>query len=99
MGFFNFPGQQDHRTFNYRPIYYDKDEEERRQVFGKVDGRLEKEKGEGEYKPGTYLRGSLTDGNYARRRRTGTLQTVIGVITAVLLVLILIYFTKFFSLL
>ena len=56
MGFFTFPGQQEHRKFNYRPIYYDKDEEERRQVFGKVDGRLdaekEKEKATGEYKAG-----------------------------------------------
>ena len=33
MGFFTFPGQQEHRKFNYRPIYYDKDEEERRRVF------------------------------------------------------------------
>ena len=31
MGFFTFPGQQEHRKFNYRPIYDDKDEEERRQ--------------------------------------------------------------------
>ena len=28
MGFFTFPGQQEHRKFNYRQIYYDKDEEE-----------------------------------------------------------------------
>ena len=55
MGFFTFPGEQEHRRFNYRPIYYDKDEEERRQTFGHVDGRFEKEKEKGEYKPGNWL--------------------------------------------
>lgn len=100
MGFFNFPGQQDHRTFNYRPIYYDKDEEERRKVFGKVDGRLEKEKKEGKYVPGSYLKGSLRDGNYeTRKSAAGKAQGIIGVIGLVLLIAILIYFTKFFSIL
>lgn len=99
MGFFNFPGQQDHRTFNYRPIYYDKDEEERRKVFGKVDGRLEKEKKEGNYVPGSYLKGSLRDGNYETRKSAGKAQGIIGVIGLVLLIAILIYFTKFFSIL
>ncbi len=33
MGFFTFPGEQEHRRFNYKPLYYDKEEEERRQKF------------------------------------------------------------------
>lgn len=101
MGFFNFPGEQDHRKFNYKPIYYDKDEEERKQVFGKVDGTFDKEKEEGEYKPGSYLRGSLRDGNYARRGTSVATkaQRIIGIVGLVLLAVILIYFTKFYSLL
>ena len=104
MGFFTFPGQQEHRKFNYRPIYYDKDEEERRQVFGKVDGRLDaekaKEKENGEYKAGSYIRGAFRDGNYARRGdSTGTAQKIIGIAGLILLAVALIYFCKFFLLL
>ena len=104
MGFFTFPGQQEHRKFNYRPIYYDKDEEERRQVFGRVDGTLdaekEKEKENGEYKAGSYIRGSFRDGNYARRSNGGnTAQRIIGIIGLILLALVLIYFCKFFLML
>ncbi len=100
MGFFNFPGDQDHRTFNYKPIYYDKDEEERRQKFGKVDGTFDKEAKEGKYVPGSYIKGSLRDGNYARRN-TGstTAQKIIGLVGLILLAVILIYFTKFYSIL
>lgn len=99
MGFFNFPGQQDHRTFNYTPIYYDKEEEERRRVFGKVDGSLDKEKEKKKYVPGSYVKGAFRDGNYERRRGSGKAQTIIGLIGLILLIVILIYFTKFFSLL
>ncbi|MBO6160042.1 MAG: hypothetical protein J6O01_00975 [Bacteroidales bacterium] len=100
MGIFNFTGQQEHRTFNYRPIYYDKDEEERRQVFGHVDGTFDKEKQAGKYIPGSYLKGSLRDGNYARRRGGDSkVQAVIGLVGIVLLVVIFFYFAKFFELL
>ena len=104
MGFFTFPGQQEHRRFNYRPIYYDKDEEERRQVFGKVDGRLDaekaKEKENGEYKAGSYIRGACREGNYARRNDSATAATrIIGIIGLILLAVALIYFCKFFLLL
>ena len=104
MGFFTFPGQQEHRKFNYRPIYYDKDEEERRQVFGKVDGRLDaekaKEKENGEYKAGSYIRGAWRDGNFARRDNGATTaQRIIGIVGLILLAVVLIYFCKFFLLL
>jgi len=100
MGFFTFPGEQEHRRFNYKPIYYDKDEEERRQIFGKVDGSLDKAKENGEYKPGSYIRGSLRDGNYARRHNGATLaQRIIGIVGLILAAVILIYFTKFFEML
>ena len=104
MAFFTFPGQQEHRKFNYRPIYYDKDEEERRQVFSRVDGRLdaekEKEKENGEYKAGSYIRGAWRDGNYARRDNGATTaQRIIGIVGLILLAVVLIYFCKFFLLL
>lgn len=99
MGFFTFPGEQEHRVFNYKPVYYDKDEEERRQVFGKVDGSLEKENKDGKYVPGSYIKGSLRDGNYSRRRGSTTAQRIIGIIGLILLAVILIYFTKFYSIL
>ncbi len=104
MGFFTFPGQQEHRKFNYRPIYYDKDEEERRQVFGRVDGTLDaekaKEKENGEYKAGSYIRGSFRDGNYARRSNgVNAAQRIIGIIGLILLAVVLIYFCKFFLML
>ncbi len=100
MGFFTFPGEQEHRRFNYKPIYYDKDDEKRRQMFGKVDGTFDKEKEKGEYEPGSYIRGSLRDGNYARRHSgTTAAQKIIGIVGLILLAIILIYFTKFYSLL
>ena len=104
MGFFNFPGDQDHRTFNYKPIYYDKEEEERRQKFGRVDGTFEREakeaKEKGTYVPGSYLKGSIRDGAYQRRRAASTkAQRIIGLVGLILVAVILIYFTKFYSLL
>ena len=38
MGFFTFPGEQEHRKFNYKPIYYDKEEDE--DVSGFDEGDL-----------------------------------------------------------
>ena len=104
MGFFTFPGQQEHRKFNYRPIYYDKDAEERRQVFGRVDGRLdaekEKEKEAGQYKAGSYIRGAWRDGNYASRDSGATVaQKIIGIVGLILLAVVLIYLCKFYLLL
>ena len=39
---FGFFGNQPHRVFNYKPRYYDPEEEKRRQMFGDVDGSNEK---------------------------------------------------------
>ncbi len=99
MGIFNFPGEQEHRVFNYKPIYYDKDEEARREKFGKVDGTLDKEKEKGTYVPGSYIKGSLRNGNYSRRRGSTLAQKIIGIVGVILFFIILIYFTKFYSLL
>ena len=36
MGLFNFFGEGEHRVFNYKPIYYDPAEEERKRKFGAI---------------------------------------------------------------
>ena len=98
MGLFNnFMGQEEHRVFNYKPIYYDKDEEERKRKFAAVDGSLEKKDEDGKEK--TYVPGSYVHGNYATRRGTGKIPAIIGVIGVILFVVILMYIAKFYSLL
>lgn len=104
MGIFNFSNDIEHRTFNYRPIYYDKAEEERRQKFGHVDGTFDKEKKDakekGTYVPGSYIKGSMRNGNYATRRSAATrAQQIIGIVGLILVAVILIYIAKFYSLL
>ena len=94
---FNFFGSREHRVFNYRPRYYDPDEEERKRLFSRVDGSAERENGE--YVPGAYLRGSFRDGHYRRTRRTPRIQKVIGLLGLVLLAAVLVYLARFFTLL
>ena len=88
MGFnFNFFGDSEHRVFNYKPVYFDPEKEERRQLFGKVDGSLDCTGDAGSegkpsgnagadgsktgYTPGKYISGSFRDGNYQRTRTSG----------------------------
>ncbi len=100
MGLFNFFGESEHRVFNYRPIYYDPEEEKRKQMFGAVDGSLEKEKEKGTYVPGSYIKGSLRDGAYRRTRgHMGKTQTIIGIITMLLIVAVLWFIAKFYQML
>lgn len=100
MGMFSFFGDSEHRVFNYKPIYYDPEKEELKRRFGAVDGSLEKEKEEGTYVPGSYIKGSMRDGAYSRTRsHMSKAQTIIGIITAVLIVAVLLLVTKFYALL
>lgn len=100
MGLFNFFGDSEHRVFNYRPVYYNQEEDERRRKFGAVDGTLGKEKQEGTYVPGSYIKGSLRDGHYQRTRsHLKKTQTVIGIITMLLICAVLFFIAKFYSLL
>ena len=100
MGLFNFFGENEHRVFNYKPIYYDPAEEERKRRFGAVDGTMEKEKEAGTYVPGSYIRGSFRNGNYARRDSgMNSALRIIGIIGLILLALVLIYLCKFFFML
>ena len=102
MAGFNFGifGSQEHRVFNYKPRYYDPEEEERRRMFGDVDGTNEKAKEDGTYVPGSSIRGAWRDGNYKRTRSGQTrTQAIIGIVTLLLIAVVLIYITKIYSLL
>jgi len=98
MSIFNFFGDGEHKVFDYKPIYYDKDAEERKRYFGKVDGSDKNEKGE--YVPGSYLKGAFRDGNYELTRTHNTkVHTIIGIITLLLLCGVLYFIAKFYSML
>ena len=100
MARFSFFGDQEHRVFNYKPMYYDQEEEERRQMFGKVDGSIERENQEkGGHTPGSYIQGSFRNGNYSRRRGSSKAQTYIGIIGLLLVLIVLIYIAKFYQML
>ena len=97
---FGFFGNQPHRVFNYKPRYYDPEEEKRRQLFGDVDGTNEAAREKGEYVPGSSLRGAFRNGNYMKTRSSmHTAHTIITIVTLVLIVVVLIYMAKFFEML
>ncbi len=104
MGFsFNFFGESEHRVFNYKPVYYDPEKEERKRLFGKVDGSMDApedkgstEKTDSGYKPGQYISGSFRDGHYQRTAvDTSKAQRIIGIISLVLIFIVFVYIAKF----
>ncbi|MCQ2176942.1 MAG: hypothetical protein MJY41_03260 [Bacteroidales bacterium] len=100
MGLFNFFGESEHKVFDYKPIYYNKEDEERRKMFGAVDGSLEKSKKDGSYAPGSYIQGAFRDGAYQRTRTHNTrTQTIIGIVSMILIFAVLFFIAKFYSLL
>ena len=64
---FSFFGDSEHRVFNYKPIYYNPEEEERKRRFGRVDGSLGntasgesvKQSAKDTYVPGSYIKGAF----------------------------------------
>lgn len=97
---FGFFGNQEHRVFNYKPRYYDPEAEERRRMFGDVDGTNDAARKDASYVPGSSLRGAFRSGNYQKTRSSlGSTHTIITLITLALLVAVLIYIAKFFELL
>lgn len=100
MGLFNFFGESEHKVFDYKPIYYDKEKEELKQKFGRVDGSQEREKEEGSYVPGSYIKGSFRGGNYQKTRNHSTkAQNIIGIVGMILIFLVLFYIAKYYTLL
>lgn len=98
MGYFNLFGDSEHRVFNYKPIYYNPEEEERKRMFGAVDGTMDKEKKAGTYVPGSYIKGAMRDGAYQRTRgHMQKTQTIIGIVTLVLIFAVLYFIARFYS--
>ena len=95
MASFGWFGDSEHRVFDYKPIYYDKEKDELKQKFGKVDGSMEHKNAP--YVPGAYLSGAFREG--PKRRGSNRAQKVITIVGLILLVLVMIYITKFYSLL
>ena len=101
---FNMFGEQEHKVFDYKPIYYDKEKDELKKKFGAVDGTREKEaekaKEEGTYVPGSYIKGSMREGNYQRTRsHSNKAQNIIGLVGLLLIAVVLMYIAKFYTLL
>jgi len=91
MGFsFNFFGKQEVRRFNYRPRFYDPEEEERRQKFGDHSAKKK------EYVPGQYVKGSLRDGNYKETSDITRNQKFLGILTVILLFAVVFALFKYF---
>ncbi len=99
MATFGWFGDREHRVFNYKPMYYDPEAEKRRQMFGAVDGSIEREKKDSAYVPGSSIRGAFRDGNYAQKRGASKAHAFVGIVGLALLLVVLIYIAKFYALL
>ncbi len=96
MALFNFFGESRHKVYNHKPIYYDPDKEERKRIFGAVDGSAGKDN-DGKYVPGSYARGAFRNGNYQKTRTPmKTAQTIIGIVTLLLIVAVIYFFLKIY---
>ena len=91
MGFsFNFFGKQEIRKFNYRPRFYDPEEEARKEKFGDHSAKKK------EYGPGEIVRGSLRDGNYKETKDVTKNQKFLGVVTMILMFAVVFALFKYF---
>lgn len=91
MGFsFNFFGKQEIRKFNYRPRFYDPEEEARKEKFGDHSAKKK------EYVPGEIVRGSLRDGNYKETKDVTKNQKFLGVVTMILMFAVVFALFKYF---
>lgn len=95
MARFSWFGDQEHRVFDYKPIYFDKEKDELKKKFGHVDGSS-KDK---DYVPGAYIHGALRGGNYSKKRGGSKIHVIISLVGLCLVLVILIYIAKFFALL
>jgi len=97
MGLFNFFNECEHKVFDYKPIYYNKGEEERKRRFSQVDGSQEKGT---QYVPGSYIKGAFRDGNYQTlRSHNRRIHSIIGIVSLLLVCAVLYFIAKFYSML
>ena len=67
--------------------------------FKAVDGSMDADKKD-EYVPGSYLHGAFRDGAYQHtRNRMKGVQTIIGIVTLLLIAAVLYFIAKFYSML
>ena len=91
MGFsFNFFGKQEILKFNYRPRFYDPEDEARKEKFGDHSAKKK------EYVPGEIVRGSLRDGNYKETKDVTKNQKFLGVVTMILMFAVVFALFKYF---
>ncbi len=95
MANFGWFGDSEHKVFDYKPRYFDKEKDDLKQKFGKVDGT--QEPAPDKYVPGSYLRGSFREG--PKKRSSNRAQKIITLVGLVLFAIVMIYITKFYSLL
>jgi len=96
MGFnFSFFGTNEHRVFNYKPRYFNHEEEQRRKTFGTVDNSSKKET----YVPGSLLKGSFTGQDAQLHRGNTKGQKFIGMLALILAFAIIFLIVKMWPLL
>jgi len=96
MGMFNFSffGDQERRSYNYRPRFYDPDKDRLRSTQRK------EEDSDREYVPGEFIKRSFSDHSFQKTRSTGNrAQNIIGIIGLLLLAAVIFMMIKFYSIL
>lgn len=87
------------RQFNYRPIYYNPDQERREK---RRDELLGKRVEEGDYQPGDIIRGGgmrakgrfINDTDYAHKQKRQTAMRLVVILALLLIVVAIIFFWK-----
>ena len=101
-----FSAPQDHRVFNYRPVYYDPEKERFKERLKKVSAErdikaLEEgkpHKADKDYVPGSIIQGSLRDGAYyPTKSEGGTLVRLAKYAMYIVLGIFLYVFAKYFA--
>ena len=88
---FTFFGEQERRSYNYRPRFYDPEKDRFR--------KNEKKEGE-DYVPGEYIKKSFSDRSFRKTRSSATrAQNIIGIIGLFLLAAVIFMMIKFYSIL
>ncbi len=96
MAIFGWFGDSEHRVFDYKPRYYDKEKDELKQKFGRVDGSYEQK--DSTYVPGAALHGAFRNGIKKRGEATPA-QKIITIVGLILFFGVLIMIAKFYSVL
>mgnify|MGYP004574275361 CR=1 FL=1 len=94
-----FSGRAKPRQFNYRPIYYNPEQERREKRREELLGKRVEE---GDYQPGDIIRGGgmrakgkfITDTDYAHKQRRQTATRLVVILVLLMAVVAIIFFWK-----